>query len=200
MRVSKRPDDAARTDATRRELTAFLRDSGVEPPVCGANCPHHQSRTPEFDCSRSCPDAQYGLSSDPARFPVEAKIVALVFELKRIGVFYPCWSCEGHLDASGVFQRAPAVWFYCDNLLSVRLLSDGIADLHANDKLSRPWHLRVTYTEGDSTDTAFALEPLIEDRSAVNLEALQADAALIAREMQTMMRSQAQDLLWSLNK
>lgn len=200
MRVSKRPDDAARTDAIRRDLTAFLRDGGVEPPVCGENCPRHLSRAPKFDCTRSCSDAHHGLSSDPERFPVEAKIVPLVFELKRLGVFYPCWSCEGHLDASGVFQRAPAVWFYCDDLLCVRLLSDGIADLHANDKLSGPWHLRVTYTEGDSPDTAFALEPLIEERSGVNLEALQADAALLAREMQTIMRSQAQDLLWSLDK
>lgn len=200
MQVAKRPQDAAREEQIRQQLTALLQRSEIAPPVCGPSCPHHLSRTPEFDCSPNCADNRLALSSEPDRFPVEAKIAPLVFELKRLGCFDPCWSCEGHRDQQGKLQRTPAVWFYCDDVLPIRLLSDGLADLRAKGRLSCPWLIHVTYTEAASADTTFALEPLVEDRSSTELETLQADAALITREMQTLMRGQAQDLLWSLDK
>ena len=36
------------------------------------------------------------LSSDPERYPIEPGIVPLVFALRGLRVFEPCWSCEGH--------------------------------------------------------------------------------------------------------
>lgn len=200
MRVSKRPDDPARTEMLRQDLTAFLRMSEIAKPVCGPNCPKNDTQPGDLNCSRNCPDVSHALSSEPERFPIEEKIAPLVFEMKRTGAFYPCWSCEGHLDPSGKLHRTPAVWFFCDNVLNVRLLSDGAAKLHAKGQLSCRWRVEITYTESDTPDTTFALEPVINDRSSPTLTALQDDAALLAREMQTLIRGQAQDLLWSLDK
>lgn len=200
MQVARRPGDPSRKKDTQDTLTAFLQKSEIPAPVCGDGCPHHQMREPSFDCSLSCSDAQRALSCEPERFPIEPKITPLVFEIQRLGVFYPCWSCEGHLDKQENLWRLPAVWFYCDNLTHVRLLADGVADLHTKGVLKVPWLVRLGYTDGDVPDTAFALEPLIEDRSTVRLETLQADVAALAREMQSAMRQQAQELLWSLDK
>lgn len=200
MQVARPPEDLGRTKRTRSTLSAFLRKSEIAAPVCGDGCPHFQTSELSFDCSRSCVDAQRALSCEPDRFPIEPKIAPLVFEIQRLGVFYPCWSCEGHLDKLGKLWRLPAVWFYCEDLTHVRLLADGVADLHAKDILKSPWQVRLGYTDGDVPDTAFALEPFIEDRSGVLLETLQVDISTLAREMQSAMRQQAQELLWGLDK
>lgn len=200
MQVARRPDDLDRKKRTRDTLTAFLQKSEIAAPVCGDSCPRYQTREPVFDCSLSCSDAQRALSCEPERFPIEPKITPLVFEIQRLGVFYPCWSCEGHLDKQEKLWRLPAVWFYCDDLTHLRLLADGVADLHAKGVLKNPWQVRLGYTDSDVPDTAFALEPFIEDRNSVDLETLQADVAALAREMQSAMRQQAQELLWSLDK
>jgi len=54
-----------------------------------------------------------------ANFPIESGIAPLVFELKRLGVFEPCWSCEGHNDPGGNLWKIPRVWFYCDSVVQV---------------------------------------------------------------------------------
>ena len=97
----------------------------MQAPVCVDACPDYDLRA---GCRRDCAKAPARLSSDPDRFPVEEKIAPLVFELKKLGVFFPCWSCEGHNDPSGKLWKLPRVWFYADSVVHLRLLSDAIND------------------------------------------------------------------------
>ena len=58
-------------------------------------------------CEATCPEAPKALTSDPVNYPIETGIVSLVFEMKRLGIFEPCWSCEGHLGPAGDLLGEP---------------------------------------------------------------------------------------------
>src|ERR1700678_3681924 len=75
---------------------------------------------------RFCPAAPRRLSSEGEQSPVEPLVSPLVFELKKLGVFYPCWSCEGHTGQDGKVRNIPRVWFYADSVVHVRGLADAI--------------------------------------------------------------------------
>ncbi len=49
------------------------------------------------------------LSSDPESHPLESRIAPLVYELKRLEVFDPCWSCAGHNGTDGALWKIPRV-------------------------------------------------------------------------------------------
>jgi hypothetical protein len=100
------------------------------------------------------------LSSEGARYPIEPGVVGLVFEMKRLGVFTPCWSCEGHPQPDGTPHKLPQVWFYSDSLLHVRLLAAGVSKLKRDGRLSTPWQVAVTYSDPENPETTFALEPV----------------------------------------
>jgi len=122
------------------------------------------------------------LTTDPA-FPVEALIAPLAFELKRLGVFHPCWSCEGHNDHSGDLWKVPRVWFYCDSVVHVRLLSDVVKELEIGEQLSGPWQVRLTFSDLDNPATAFSLEPEISPGAVPSLESLQEDVKVLTQCM-----------------
>jgi len=123
------------------------------------------------------------LSSEPESFPVEEHIVPLVFELKRLGVFTPCWSCEGHNDNVGKLRRAPSVWFYCDSVVQVRLLAQAIEQLGFRKELSTPWRVGISVADSDNPDTLYQLEPAIQDLNETTLHQLRADVRIIAHHL-----------------
>ncbi len=138
-------------------------------------CPDYDSAT---GCHWSCGAAAQRLSSDPAS-PLEPAIVPLAFELKRLGVFCPCWSCEGHNDAEGRLTKLPRVWFYAQSVVHVRALAETIDRLSATKPFSAPWRVVVTYSDPDNPDTTFSLEPEPAGGGAA-LTGLQNDARRIA--------------------
>ena len=83
----------------------------------------------------------------------------LAFELKRLGVFCPCWSCEGHNDVEGRLSKLPRVWFYAQSVVHIRVLTEAIDRISALRPLSAPWRVVVTYSDPDNPDTTFSLEP-----------------------------------------
>ena len=107
----------------------------------------------------------------------------LVYELKKLGVFTPCWSCEGHNDNAGKLRRAPGVWFYCDSVTQVRLLAQGIETLGFRKELSTPWRVSISVAEPENPDTLYQLEPAIQDLNAITLEQLRADVRIIAHHL-----------------
>ena len=144
-------------------------------PVCIQPCPDYDSAT---GCHWYCHAAAQRLSSDPAS-PLEPAIVPLAFELKRLGVFCPCWSCEGHNDADGRLTKLPRVWFYAQSVVHVRVLAETVDRLSAATPFSAPWRVAVTHSDPDNPDTTFSLEP--EPGGAGDeLSGLQADARRIA--------------------
>ena len=171
MRIQPRPEDRHRWSLLRQELGQARVEEGIIGPVCVSDCP---DRDPNVGCHRHCPMAAVRLSSEPDRYPVEPLIAPLVFEIKRLGVFEPCWSCEGHNDSSGALWKIPRVWFYANSVVHIRALADAVANLTAGPSFAKRWHIAVTFSDDTNPDTTFSLEPQLTG-TAVRLYALQND-------------------------
>jgi hypothetical protein len=120
------------------------------------------------------------LSSEGERGPLEPLVAPLVFELKKLGVFHPCWSCEGHTDAASHVWKIPRIWFYADSVVHIRALADAIDRLFHARRLSSRWHLVLTHSDAANPDTTFSLEP---EPAAATLGMLQADLRVMADEL-----------------
>jgi hypothetical protein len=174
----------------RSELHEILeKDAEAQRPVCGPSC----RRPDRPDCSRHCPDIPRALSSDPENFPLETRIAPLVFELKRLKVFEPCWSCEGHNGPDGRLWKIPRVWFYCRSVVQLRVLADGIERLYLERKLTAPWHVVLTFSDRDNVDTTFSLEPNL-DQSRPALAAIQKDIDTLAERLHELVIAEADRL------
>ncbi len=158
-------------------------------PVCAPNCERAKCQS----CSRDCPYIPKILSSDPATHPLEPKIAPLAFEIKKLGVFWPCWSCEGHNDQNNNLVKTPAVWFYAISVIHLRVLGESIADMSYENRLSKPWQLRLCFSDTDNLSTTFSLEPVLNG-PPVTLCALQNDITRIAEELETRVMRKAQSL------
>lgn len=122
------------------------------------------------------------ISSEPEKYPLERGIVPLVYELKRLDVFQPCWSCEGHDGADGELWKSPRVWFYSGSVVHLRLLATTIETLHLEGHLNTPWRVALTFSDNDNPDTTFSLEPEIE-QPPPPLASLRQDIELIAAHL-----------------
>lgn len=118
----------------------------------------------------------------------------LVYEMVRLGIFRPCWSCEGHVGNDGALWKVPRVWFYCDSVTHLRLLTDGLKDMHHAGALSASWQLVVTFSDRDNLDTTFSLEPTLPPDRLPPLPSLQKDVAAIATSLRNLITRQARDL------
>jgi hypothetical protein len=76
------------------------------------------------------------LSSDREKYSIEERIAPLVFEMQCLGVVEPCWPCEGHNGQDEKLWKRPDVWFYCDDVIHLRLLTDAIEGLYVARKLN----------------------------------------------------------------
>jgi hypothetical protein len=133
------------------------------------------------------------LSSDPERYPLESRIAPLVFELKRLQVFQPCWSCEGHNRKDGTLWKVPRVWFYAESVVHVRVLADAIKELALDGELNGAWQVVTTYSDDDNAETTFSLEPGTAE-SGPGLSELQQDLEVIARHLRPLVTARARKL------
>ena len=178
MRIEPRHDDADRKRHVAQEVRRAHALGPAPDPVCCACCPDYR---PSVGCHRDCAAAPRRLSSEGERSPVEPRVAPLVFELKRLGVFYPCWSCEGHTDLAGQIRKIPRIWFYSDSVVHTRALAEAIDRLYAARRLSVRWHLVLTYSDAGNPDTTFSLEP--EPAAEQPLSGLQGDLRVMADEL-----------------
>ncbi len=194
MKIERRKDGRGRAAQIREELGEILHGGMDGVPVCAPDCP---KASPER-CSRHCPDLPRMLSSDPENHPLESRIAPLVYELKRLEVFDPCWSCEGHNGADGALWKIPRVWFYCRSVVHLRVLADALEELHLDRRLSVPWRVVLTFSDGDNADTTFSLEPgSLAPRPAgprPPLAALQRDVDTIAGHLRDVVFDEARKL------
>jgi hypothetical protein len=175
VRIEPRP--AAQKKHVAREVRRAHLLGPLPDPVCCAHCPEYR---PSTGCHRFCPAAPRRLSSEGERSPVEPLVAPLVFELKRLGVFHPCWSCEGH-DRDGILWKIPRVWFYADSVVHIRGLADAIGKLFNDRRLSVRWQVVLTYSDPDNPDTTFSLQP--EPAPENSLRSLQDDLRIMADEL-----------------
>jgi hypothetical protein len=150
----------------------------IPDPVCCSHCADYQSST---RCHRYCPAAPRRLSSEGELSPLEPLVAPLVFEIKKLGVFHPCWSCEGHADQAGALSKLPRVWFYADSVVHIRALAEAINALFNARRLSAHWQVVLTYSDADNPDTTFSLEP--EPASDSSLTSLQGDLRVMSDEL-----------------
>ncbi len=155
MKIDRRKDGRGRGARIRQEPGEILHGGMDGVPVCASDCP----RAGPGRCSRQCPDLPRMLSSGPENHPLESRIAPLVYELKRLEVFDPCWSCEGHNGTDGALWKSPRVWFYLRSVVHLRVLADALKELHLDRRLSVQWRVVLTFSDGDNADTTFSLEP-----------------------------------------
>lgn len=176
MRIERRENAEPDTAKLRESLDDILRSGKM--PVCTPRCPKAAERT----CSRHCPHIAQMLSSDPENYPLETRIVPLAYELKNLGAFTPCWSCEGHNAPNGDLWKVPRVWFYCESTAQLRVLSEALKSLHLSGALKTPWRIAVTHSDDDNFDATFSLEPALGE-TPVPLATLQRDVDTIAEQL-----------------
>lgn len=200
MEIRRQPKSAEKKAEIRVELAKVsdppARTGRVCDPSCNTVCSTCGAMDCACGCSRTCPDIGAVLTTDP-KFPIENKIAPLAFELKRLDVFQPCWSCEGHNDNTGRLWKIPRVWFYCDSVVHVRLLSDVLKSLEIKALISVPWQVRVTHSDEGNPSTTFSLEPAMGKDSNTTLPSLQDDAMAIAEHLNEMMVDRAGALIAS---
>jgi hypothetical protein len=186
MKIDRRKDGRGRVAQVRQELGEILHGGMDGVPVCAPDCP----KAGPGRCSRHCPDLPRMLSSDPENHPLESRIAPLVYELKRLEVFDPCWSCEGHNGTDGALWKIPRVWFYCRSVVHLRVLADALKELHLDRRLSVQWRVVLTFSDGDNADTTFSLEPSpVGPRPP--LAALQRDVDTIAQHLRDVVFDEA---------
>jgi hypothetical protein len=195
MRIRRHARPQSHHERVREDLAQAQAPPSADGRVCGESCtircPQCGSTGCQCKCSALCPEASWALSSDPTRHPIEPGIVPLVFEMTRLGMFEPCWSCEGHTQADGAVSKVPRVWFNCASMVHVRLLASGVTRLRARGMLQQAWHVVVTYSDEDNPEATFSLESAPAPGVAPTLAALQADAATIAQALRSIMSEEA---------
>lgn len=198
MRITRRGPSKDRSISLGRDIAAAAAARAVDGRVCGdacaKRCAQCGSMRCQCSCSPRCPDAARALSVDPQRYPIESAILPLVYEMKRLGLFVPCWSCEGHARPDGTLWKVPRVWFYCDSMVHLRLLTDGLGRLKHAGTIKSPWQVVVTFSDSDNPETTFSLEPALQPGETVSLRALQDDVSAIARSLQSMINVEARSL------
>lgn len=157
--------------------------------VCRDNCSFSDSSP----CSRDCDKAPAMLSSDGDEYPLDIKIAPLVFELKRMGFYTPCWSCEGHLGPDGKVWKLPRVWFYTTSDVYVRLLNDAIQCFAFSQILNALWEIKLVAIADASFDTMYSLEPAAQNEEH-NLLKLQDDISLLSLNLFRLVTSRAYEL------
>jgi hypothetical protein len=186
MKIGRRESGREHADRIRAELGKILHSDTDGAPVCAADCP---DASPSH-CSRHCPDIPRVLSSDPENHPLESRIAPLAYELKRLEVFHPCWSCEGHNGSDGKLWKIPRVWFYCSSVVHLRVLADALEELHLSNRLNTSWRVVLTFSDEDNADTTFSLEPG-PAASLPPLAALQRDIDTIAEHLRDVVFDEA---------
>lgn len=199
MRVERQDLSLGQARRLGADISEAARASAVQGRVCGEGCDHRcrhcGSTACQCLCSPRCPGAPLALSGDPAQHPIGPLIMPLVYQMKRLGLFTPCWSCEGHLHPDGSLWKLPQVRFTCESVVHLRLLASGVAALKQAGKLRAAWQVVVAHSDPDNPQTTFSLEPEPGSLQGLALSELQGDAVEIARSLQGVMSAEARALL-----
>jgi len=184
LRIKPRDDTDSRRQSVEQEVRRAHELGPLRDPVCTDDCPQFDALA---GCRRDCAEAPKRLSSEGEKYPVEPLVAPLVFEVKKLGMFEPCWSCEGHLGPTGELWKVPRVWFYSDSVIHVRALANAVAEMfNSKDpqkKLSARWHVVLTHSDADNPDTTFSLEPQWSEADKT-LPGLQNDLKILAEGLE----------------
>lgn len=108
---------------------------------CSVPCDCSRSSTCTCKCSWDCEFISIEISSDPVRYPIEKKIIPLVYELNGLRLCPSYYSCEGHTNDAGVVVKFPMVYFYSEIILMPVLFAEYLEQLKIDKILTYDWHI-----------------------------------------------------------
>jgi len=161
-------------------------------------CPGCEEHVPVM-CSAKCPDAPRALSIEPERYPVESKVVPLVYELMSTRVLMTCWSCEGHMGADDKLWKLPMVSFYSASPVYPKLLLKHIEILTYKKALKYRWQI-VLSDFSQTPGVTYSIQPDLSFVEDVHLGQLQHDITIIADDALLKLKSIAEGMLVDLDK
>jgi hypothetical protein len=173
-------------------LQLIAQPSTADSPPC-PGCKRHMPTL----CSSQCAQAPTSLSIEPVNYPIEFKVVSLVFELTATRLIQPGWSCEGHLDPDGKLWKIPQVSFYSASPIYPQLLLKYIHSLELEKHLAYRWHVVLT-DFGQTWETTYTLEPNLNWDHNVHFGKLQGDLNTLADNLCNRLKAFAQSTLNSL--
>lgn len=184
MKLDDRLDSAAERQTLRDAIASLRAGCRNDAAPCRARCPRPQDR----HCSPECPEAARALSSEPDREPLEPAVTPLVYQLRKLRVFQPFWSCQGHDGSDGKPWKSPRVWFYSGDVVHARVLADCLHALRGSGTIACRWQVALTYCEPQNSGAAFALEPAAAETAS--LAELQSDVRRIAAALPAVIEEQ----------
>ena len=107
----------------------------------------------------NCPAAPLQMSSDPELYPIEQYVVPVIYAIYTLRLLMPCWSCEGHLDASQNVTKLPKVWFYSVSPFYAKLVSQVLADLRQKRATENDWVVRILPFSQSMFTLTYCIEP-----------------------------------------
>ena len=159
-------------------------------PPC-QNCTNHKIQ----ECNSKCSNAPLALSSDPENFPLEPKVVPLVYELRKMRVVQPCWSCEGHIGHDGKLWKFPQVCFYSGSPVYAMLLANHLTQLKHEKKITNDWSINVTAFGHQHGGITYTIEPKLYPDVDIHLGSMQVDLLVISEDLADKMNREALNLL-----
>lgn len=178
---------------TKEQAVVELRNIIMQPGAAQSPpCPG--CKISPLNCSPKCPYAAEALSSDPDRYPIEPKVVPIVFEMVVLRLIQPCWSCEGHMTKEGYLNKYCQVAFYAASSLYPQLIVSYLSALEVQKKLAYQWQI-VVNSFGQSLMPTYILKPDLNFCSDVRLGVLQQDLLTIAEKFSEHIKQQARDMV-----
>lgn len=165
---------------------------------CHKLCPKCQGNNCLCHCSAYCEYVPTALSAEPERYPLEAAIAPLVFELNRLGIIQTVWSCEGHENDAGQIVKLPQVWFYAKSPVHVQLLNVALSELKKQCRLRFAWRVALC-TFQQALLPCYTLMPDIASETLIDIRFVRQDcyalAALLYDALYNIANKQRQALL-----
>ena len=175
---------------TKSQLEEFI----AQPePAEQAPCPGCGEHIPS-QCSPECHGAAEALSIDPIRYPIESKVVPLVFEMTASRLMQTCWSCEGHMDQENKLWKIPQVSFYSDSPIYPKLVLIHLTRLYQDKVLGYRWHV-VLCDFTQSLSLTYSIQPDLNQVDSPRLGLLQQDLKTISGDMHGKLKMIARELL-----
>lgn len=166
---------------------------------CKRPCECSQSATCTCGCSAQCEHISETVSSSPQNYPIEAKIIPLVYSISSLAHCQPCWSCEGHTDQQGNVIKYPSVWFYSELMLLPHIINRTIQKLVLYDaNVRNKWVVELVSFDANIAP-AYVLKPTFESEEIVNLASLQGDVRYISEHLFNCVKSEARVQLQAMN-
>ena len=179
---------------TLEQLELFIRQPTPATSAPCGGCDRHEPR----NCTATCDRAPAALSIDPNQYPIEPKVVGLVFEITASRLLQTCFSCEGH-SRNDQLWKLPQVSFYSDSPIYAQLVVMHLNRLMLKKNLDYRWHVVLTDLT-ESLNLTYSIQPDLNRETKHHLGKMQKDLQTISTNMHDTLKTIATEILSTANK